>query len=217
MSKLFISISALAAFAVAGTAQAITLDLQVTDLFASTSPGVEVIGGDVFMDIGEVFEATIFISNPDEDDITSVFTFLTTDATIIDSTGALGSSVLTTPGAGVFDPDISLDPVGSAFGDQAVGQAAGTLVGTAHAAPAGDTTDAIGAPDAAVTLLFTALANGSFDMAQQDLATTVNGVTEAPVFTGGFTVFVPEAGAMASTLAAFGSVAGVVAVRRRTV
>ena len=172
----------------AGSAAATDANLQFTDLAMQTSPGVVITGNSATASLGDVFEISIFVDNANADAVVDLFTFVNVTPGAFTRLNGVGLPILD---EGVFGQ--VLTPL-SGFGNQAVGQAPGTLVGLAHGVVGtGDSTNT--SNDQATVIIFQTAAEGVFTISQSESGnSTINGVDQGPSFGPSLTVVVPEPG-----------------------
>ena len=172
----------------AGSAAATDANLQFTDLAMQTSPGVVITGNSATASLGDVFEISIFVDNANADAVVDLFTFVNVTPGAFTRLNGVGLPILD---EGVFGQ--VLTPL-SGFGNQAVGQAPGTLVGLAHGVVGtGDSTAARN--EQATVLIFQVTGTGVFEITQSESGnSTINGVDQGPSFGPSLTVVVPEPG-----------------------
>ena len=207
-SLINLAITAIAVLA-AGAAQATTANLQFTNLAGQQSPGVVVSGNTATAAVGDIFEISIFVDNTSGDAIVDLFTFVNVTPGAFTLLQGVGLPILN---EGVFGQ--VLTPL-SGFGNQAVGQAPGTLVGLAHGVVGtGDSTNT--SNDQATVIIFQTAAEGVFTISQSESGnSTINGTDQGPNFGPSLTITVPEPGAFGASLAALGTLSGVIVPRRR--
>ena len=207
-SLINLAITAIAVLA-AGAAQATTANLQFTNLAGQQSPGVVVSGNTATAAVGDIFEISIFVDNTSGDAIVDLFTFVNVTPGAFTRLNGVGLPILD---EGVFGQ--VLTPL-SGFGNQAVGQAPGTLVGLAHGVVGtGDSTNT--SNDQATVIIFQTAAEGVFTISQSESGnSTINGTDQGPNFGPSLTITVPEPGAFGASLAALGTLSGVIVPRRR--
>jgi hypothetical protein len=191
MRKSFIGI-AIAAFALvtAGSAQAVGVALETGgNILGGNSAGVVVDAGTrtITAAVGDFIEISLTVSNPGADSVESLFTFVNVDLGVVNTANAAAAPILAEGFGGSTLGTLA------GYGDQAVGQAPGTLVGLAHGSTSG-TSEAAG-PDLATVIRFQVVGTGTFQLSQSLSGNSViNGGADAPDLGPGYLVVVPEPG-----------------------